>query len=422
MCPELIDRRVFVKSALMTTAATVILDAAFAADSPAISKITILEIPGEFARPVAMNAYDKQSVGKSGHIRLVRVFLTDGTIGLAVEGYEPIRDPAMKFLKTMIGVKPEEVFGWHGERIVGYAPEFSQRMTDKSNCWFELALLDLIGKIRHKPVYALFADAVRNGIDAYDGSLYFVDVASGRGAEAVGEVAKDIREDGYRGVKIKVGRPWKWMPDESGVIRDIDVVIAAREAAGRNMNLMADANNGYEHHHDWAVRFMKESSPYALTWIEEIFPETVSDYTAFHRSLQDVNADTPVADGESVRQMDDFRPFLDAGLYRYIQPDMRTCGFSKVLYAADLAAPARVNVVPHNWMSELGKVACLHAAKIRRNIPLVEDDRYHDLALDSSSFEFHDGQWFVPDKPGWGVDLSPNYDVFARGGAEVAIT
>jgi L-rhamnonate dehydratase len=319
-------------------------------------------------------------------------------------------------------VKPETVFRWQGEHIVGYAPEFSQAMADKNNCWFELALLDLTGKIHRKPVYALFADPVRDEIDAYDGSLYFVDIESGRGAEAVGEVAKAIREDGYRGLKIKVGRPWKWMPDEPGVVRDIDAVIAAREATGRNMYLMVDANNGYEHHHDWAVRFMKESSPYALTWIEEIFPETVSDYTAFHRALQEVNADTPVADGESVRQMEDFRPFLDAGLYRYIQPDMRTCGFSKVLYAADLAAPARVNVVPHNWMSELGRIACLHASKIRGNIPLIEDDRYHDLALDTSAFEFHDGQWFVPDKPGWGVDVSPNYDVFSRGGAEIVIT
>ena len=91
MRPELIDRRGFLRSALMTTAAAAIPDAAFAADSPAISRITILEVPGEFARPVAMNAYDKRPVGKSGHIRLVRVFLADGTLGLAVEGYEPIR-------------------------------------------------------------------------------------------------------------------------------------------------------------------------------------------------------------------------------------------------------------------------------------------------------------------------------------------
>jgi len=263
---------------------------------------------------------------------------------------------------------------------------------------------------------------VRLGIDAYDGSLYFVDIANGRGAEAVGEVARAIRGDGYRGLKIKVGRPWKWMLGEAGVARDVEAVIAAREAAGANMNLMADANNGYQDHHDWAVRFLKECSPYGLTWIEEIFPETLEDYRTLHHQLQELNADTPVADGESVRNMDEFTPFLSAGLYRYIQPDMRTCGFSKVLYATDLAGPWRVNVVPHNWMSELGKIACMHAAKIRGNIPLIEDDRYHDLALDTSAYEFRDGQWFIPEKPGWGVDLSPNYELFSRVGEEVIIS
>jgi L-alanine-DL-glutamate epimerase-like enolase superfamily enzyme len=321
----------------------------------------------------------------------------------------------------MIGVKPEGVFRWENDRIVGHASQFAAAMADKSNCWFEIALLDLVGKIRSKPVYALFDNPIRDGIDAYDGSLYFVDVASGRGAEAIGEVAKEIRADGYRGLKLKVGRPWKWMPGEAGVVRDIDAVYAAREAVGWNMNLMADANNGYEHHLDWAVRFLKECSPCGLTWIEEIFPETVDDYSDLHKHLQEVNADTPVADGESVRVMEDYRPFLNAGLYRFIQPDMRTCGFSKVLLAADMARPARVNAVAHNWMSELGKIACLHAAKIRRNIPLVEDDRYHDLALDTSAYQFRDGRWFVPDQPGWGIRLRSNYDKFAGNSSTIVI-
>jgi L-rhamnonate dehydratase len=418
------DRRGFIKGALMAAGSAAIrpADELHAAAAPAITKITILEVPGEFVRPVAMNAYDKQPVGKSGHIRLVRVFLSDGTMGLAVEGYVPIRDPGMQFLRQMIGVRPDQVFLWDGDRIVGHAPKYSALIQDEQNCWFELALLDLVGKLRGKPVYALFGTEVRSGIDAYDGSLYFVDVASGGDATVVGEVARAIRGDGYRGLKIKVGRPWKWMPGEAGVVRDIEAVIAAREAAGANMNLMADANNGYQDHHDWAVRFLKESSLYGLTWIEEIFPETLDDYRTLHRQLQEVNADTPVADGESVRNMDEYTPFLDAGLYRYVQPDMRTCGFSKVLYTADLASPRRVNVVAHNWMSELGRIACLHASKIRRNIPLIEDDRYHDLALDASAYEFRDGQWFIPDKPGWGVEIGPNYDQFGRVREEIVIT
>ncbi len=56
-----------------------------------------------------------------------------------------------------------------------------------------------------------------------------------------------------------------------------------------------------------------------------------------------------------------------------------------------------------------------------RNIPLIEDDRYHDLALDTSAYEFRDGQWFIPEKPGWGVELSPDYEEFSRMAKEIVI-
>lgn len=414
------DRREFLTSATMAGVTPFLRSKS--GGSGAITKITILRVPGEFARPVAMNAYDKKPVGKNGAIRLLRATTADGAYGLAVEGYVPIGDPALQFLKSMIGVDPEEVFLWKGDHIAGHSAKFANQLKDERNCFFEMALLDLVGKRRSTPVYRLFGAPVRDGIEVYDGSLYFVDVASGRGAEAVAETAKAIRGDGYRGLKIKVGRPWKWMPGEAGVTRDIEVVIAAREAVGANMNLMADANNGYDKQFDWAIRFMKETSLYKLGWIEEIFPETIEDYKRFHLALQNINADAPVADGESVRDMDAFRPYLEAGLYRHIQPDMRTCGFSKVLYASKLAEPYRVNVAPHNWMSELGKIVALHASKICRNIPLIEDDRYHDSALDTSAYAFRDGRWIVPEKPGWGVELSPEYDYFARLEQEMVIS
>lgn len=414
------DRRQFLKSA--ASAGVPMILPSLMAQSNSISKITILRVQGEFARPVAMNAYDKTPVGKNGHIRLVRAITADGAVGLGVEGYVPIAEPALQFLKSMIGVNPDEVFLWEGDQIVGHTPRFSAQLKDERNCFFEMALLDLVGKRRNCPVYRLFGAPVRDGIDVYDGSLYFVDVASNRGAEAVAETARAIRDDGYLGLKIKVGRPWKWMRGEAGVVRDIEAVIAARESIGANMNLMADANNGYDKQFDWAIRFMKETSLYKLGWIEEIFPETIEDYKRFHHTLQELNADAPVADGESVRDMDAFRPYFEAGLYRHIQPDMRTCGFSKILYASKMAEPYRVNVAPHNWMSEMGKIAALHASKIRNNIPLIEDDRYHDHALDTSAYVFREGRWIVPDKPGWGVELSPEYEYFAKAEQEIVIS
>jgi L-rhamnonate dehydratase len=389
--------------------------------NPVISRVTLMQVPGDFRRPIAMNAYDNRATGKAGAIKLVRVFLSDGTLALGVEGYVAIRDPGLAFLKSMIGVDPQAVFRWEGARIAGFHPTYEAALRDPQNSWFENPLLDAVGKLRGKPVYALFGAPVREGIDCYDGSVYFLDIAGNRGAEAVGERAKATKGDGYRALKIKVGRPSKWMKGEAGVARDTEAFIAAREAVGRNFNIMADANNGYEGHFDWAVRFLKDCSPYEMYWIEEIFPETVEDYRKLRRTLLDVNAVTPVADGESVHMMEQFQPYLEADIYRYIQPDMRTCGFSKILQAADLAAPHNVHVVAHNWMSELGKLMSLHASKIRRNIPLVEDDRFRNFALDSSVYDFRDGQWFIPEKPGWGVDLSSNYDQLAKAGNEVTV-
>jgi L-alanine-DL-glutamate epimerase-like enolase superfamily enzyme len=70
----------------------------------------------------------------------------------------------------------------------------------------------------------------------------------------------------------------------------------------------------------------------------------------------------------------------------------------------------------------MGKIASLHASKICRNIPLIEDDRYHDHALDSSAYIFRDGRWVVPDRPGWGIELSPEYDYFSKSGQERVIS
>jgi D-galactarolactone cycloisomerase len=413
------SRRYFLMSAAAAGAARLV---SAQSRGPVISKITLLQVPGDFVRPVAMNAYDNKATGKAGHIKLVRVFLSDGTMGLGVEGYVAIREPGLAFLKQMIGVDPQTVFRWQGDRIAGFSPAYEASMRKPENSWFENVLLDLVGKLRGKPVYRLFGDPVKEGVDCYDGSLYFVDIASNRGAEAVGEVAKAIQRDGFRALKIKVGRPSKWMKGEAGVVRDTEVFIAAREAVGWNFNIMADANNGYEGHFDWAVRFLKDCAPYEMYWIEEIFPETVEEYRRLHRALLEVNANTPVAEGENIHMMEEFTPYLEADIYRYIQPDMRTCGFSKILQAADLAAPHRVKVIPHNWMSQMGKLMSIHAAKIRKNIPLIEDDRFHNFALDASSYQFREGQWTVSERPGWGIDLSGNYDLFAKIATETAIT
>jgi D-galactarolactone cycloisomerase len=385
-----VSRRHFVRSALGASLLCVAPPApAFVrrlGGAPVIQRITLLSVPGEFNRFVAMNAYDRAPKGKTGSIRVARVHLSDGTAGMGVVGYQ-FDDRTVAELRRLIGVDPLALHRWEGDRIRGFAPAYDGMLRELHLAWVETPLLDAIGKLRGRPVWQLFGPAVRGAVDCYDGTLYFADVAQGRDARAVGEIAARIRGDGYRAIKLKLGRPLKWVPGEAGVERDIEAFLAAREAVGANFNLMADANNGYRD---------------------------------FRRAMFERGCTVRVADGENMNRVDDFAPYLEAGVMEVIQPDMRTAGFSNVLRAADAAAARGVMLVPHNWQSEMGKLMSIHAAKIRANIPFAEDDRYHTHALDASGYLFRDGQWHAPEAPGWGVEVM-DYERFARQAEELEI-
>lgn len=396
---------------------------------PVIDRITVLRVPGSFYRPIAMNAYDRAPKGKDGSIDLARIILSDGTVGVGERGYVRFDDTAAAGLERLIGIHPADVYRWDGERIAGYAPHYRSFFEDMRFAWIETPLLDVLGRLRERPVYKLFGPAVRGGVDCYDGTLYFTDIMQDRDASAVGEVAARIKSDGYKAIKMKVGRPYKWMEGEAGVERDIQAFIAAREAVGANFNLMADANNGYQGHYDWAVRFLEAVDPYDAYWIEEIFPESIDDYRRLRETMAEKGIVVRIADGENavwgsraiIEGVDGFDPWLEERLIDVIQPDMRTVGFSNTLHQADSAVRHGASLVPHNWQSEMGKIMSMHAAKVKPAVRFAEDDRWSNYALDTSAYVFRDGQWFVPDLPGWGVNLTELYERFADEGDERVI-
>lgn len=376
-----------------------------------IDRVTAVEVPGSFYRPIAMNAYDDAPKGQAGTIRVVTMTLSDGTTGLGVEGYAQVDDETVAGIEdTLLGINPLDVYQWDGDRIRGLHPKYRSFFQDTRYAWLETPLLDAIGKRKGMPVHALFGARVRDRVAAYDGTLYVKDVEQERGAEAIGELAARIKTDGDKALKMKVGRPDKWMEGEAGVTRDIEAVAAARDAVGPNVNLMAVANNGYEAHVDWALRFLEATSAHELYWMEEIFPDDTAQYHRLLDELHARNVSVPIAEGETIWEIDEFRPYLKAGVFDIIQPDMRTVGFSNVLRAADLASAHGAMLVPHNWQSEVGKLMSIHAALVTENIRFAEDNRWSNHALDTSGYVFRDGQWTAPEAPGWGISLNDHYN------------
>ena len=66
-----------------------------------------------------------------------------------------------------------------------------------------------------------------------------------------------------------------------------------------------------------------------------------------------------------------------------------------------------------DWISVLGRSRVCTRQKLRWNVLLFEDDRYRDLALDTSAYTFRDGPWSVPEIPGRGIELGLNHKEFS---------
>lgn len=386
---------------------------------PTLKKVTVFAGSGSFYRFIGPNSYDEKPKGIHGHTRrTVLVELSDGTIGMGTVGYRAFDEKVLEAIRPLLGKDIFSFYQWRGEKIVGVSPTTEKYFLDSAYAWVESALLDALGKVKKQPVYRLFGESVKNGIDPYDGTLYFADLvqSQNKGVEIISQIGKRIKNDGYRAIKLKVGRCDKWMPGEAGVERDIEAFIALREAVGNNFSLMTDANNGYKGKLDWALRFLKACAPYNMYFMEELIPDNTETYKQLRAALHAENLHIPIADGESIwmeDMMEVFHNYCESGVYSYIQPDIPTCGFSNILRIARMAEKyPHVQLIPHVWQSQMGLLMSAHVAKIQKNIPFVEDSRYNEHVMLAPDYEFTAGQWFVPEVPGWGGYLAPGYEEY----------
>src|SRR5690606_1064029 len=306
----------------------------FGTKGAVIQRIELMNVTGSFYRFVGMNAYDQAPKGINKVQQIAKITLADGTEGLTVVGYTRITDNILSKIKELVGKDPSSFYTWQGERITGVAPAMQPYFYDTDYAWIEGAILDALGNALQVPVWKLFGDAVKAGIDTYDGTLYFEDISLNGDVDTIAEIGKRIKNDGYNAIKMKLGRPSKWLKGEAGVNRDIDVFIALREAVGWNFNIMTDANNGYDGQFEWALKLMKTCAPYEMYWMEELFPEDKALYLRLREQLLEDGFFIPIAEGENIRQIAQISSLLEEGVYNYLQPDMRTCGMSYILLMA----------------------------------------------------------------------------------------
>jgi L-alanine-DL-glutamate epimerase-like enolase superfamily enzyme len=210
------------------------------------------------------------------------------------------------------------------------------------------------------------------------------------------------REAGFRGAKIKVGRPH--------VSEDVARLSAVRDAVGPGFEIMVDANQAFTVAE--AIRRARHYEPLDLAWFEEPLP--AEDITGHVRLSQSTSL--PIAVGESIYHPSHFREYLQAGGCSIVQADVaRIGGITPWLKVAHLAETFNVPICPHFLMEiHVGLCAAVPNAAWVEYIPQLDD-------VTTSRLKIEDGYAWPSDAPGLGIEWDERALADRRGGHVVVV-
>jgi L-alanine-DL-glutamate epimerase-like enolase superfamily enzyme len=269
-----------------------------------------------------------------------------------------------------------------------------------------MVLWDLAGQVLNKPAYQLLGGRRNEPVPVYDGSIYFQDLLDRYADNWRDRFRTEIDGGmgrGHRAYKVKIGRGFKWMDNEPGYERDLEVLNVIREHGGDEVIIGVDANNGYDLAR--AKQFVEDTKSLDLRFMEELFEEDVEQFLALRRHMQNIGVDALIADGETQSEIDPLVPLMEANAVDVYQLDMRLMGCEGILREAAACRPYGGRVAPHNWGSLIGFYMQLHTALAVPNFFRAEHDPLTTPTLRADGYRIEDGQATVPDSPGFGLAL-----------------
>jgi D-galactarolactone cycloisomerase len=269
----------------------------------------------------------------------------------------------------------------------------------------DIALWDILGQVTAQPVGRLLGGRYRDRVRPYASLLMDQ-------PEPLAEQLRQIAARGFQAFKIGWG-PFGRASDTL----DEEIVRAAREAVGPDAQLMVDAGgsdafwpNGLK----WALRAADMLAAYDVAWFEEpLHPDALDEFVLLRRQTN-----LPIAGGEVLTRRQAFAPWLRAGAFDIVQPDVtKVGGISEERRIGWMAQEHGARFIPHGWNTAIGLAADLHLASAFPDTDLVEyidGSPYVDDIVAEPWMLDGDGMLAIPDRPGLGIRLDP--DAIARYG------
>jgi galactonate dehydratase len=252
------------------------------------------------------------------------------------------------------------------------------------------------------PVWRLLGGAFRDRVPAYANGWYQGD----RQPESFAEMAGRVVGRGYRGLKVDPFGAATAELDHRQLGAAVETIAAIREAVGPKVALMVEMHGRFTA--ATAVAAARALEPYRPEWIEEPVPP-------YHgAALRRVRAGTtlPIATGERVHELSEFREMFEQGTVDIVQADLTHFGgLTGIRKLAGWADAYGLLMAPHNVCGPVGTAANLHFAIACGNYKVLEhfndfaDPWLFDIVAGAPRVDPADGCFPLPTAPGLGVTL-----------------
>ncbi len=246
----------------------------------------------------------------------------------------------------------------------------------------EMALWDLLGKVREAPLYELLGGLVRPTLPAYASLMRYDSPAE------VAKACERLVAAGYTMLKLHQ--------------TDVESVRAARAAVGPGIDLMLDANCPWSPTE--AIAIARALEPCGLRWLEEpVWPP--EDYDGLARVRRATSI--PIAAGENEATIYGFREMLVKDAIDVFQPDVaKAGGVGETRKVLALLQAANRPVALHSWFFGPAMAATLHvAAAMGGTMPVEIAEGELERSSLTEPLAAQAGRIAPPAGPGLGIAL-----------------
>jgi galactonate dehydratase len=341
---------------------------------------------------------------KGGTNCLVRIRTDDGAVGSGQSGTwaypEGVASVLEAFRTYLIGQDPLRI-EHHWQHLYRMGP-FRGNILHGAVSAVDIALWDIKGKHYEAPVWDLLGGRCRDKV-----RLHLLVLGDEHDPAFVSKFVGDGVAQGFTAIKFDpLPRSCGDVPLPQLVQIVRDVVAAAREAGGPETDLLLE----------FGRKLNPLQAPTVLDAIAEFHPLFVEDPTQIDSiqmlGLVASGTHVPIANGERLTSIWEFRELLERGGPQYVRPDLGMGG--GITHCKKIAAVAESHssaLVSHNWLGPLLTAAAIHLDISIPNFVVqeysIDDETAPENAVFRSTLQREGGYMRIPEAPGIGVDIVP---------------